>query len=59
MDRGEAVREFYRRQGELRERDRIIALMENTDECFCDRGCKSGEQCLVQLGVVAFIEETN
>jgi len=27
-DRGEAVREFYRQQGEQRERERIIALLE-------------------------------
>jgi len=38
-DNAEAVREFYRRQGEQRERERIIRLLENQhnfDQIFLD-----------------------
>jgi hypothetical protein len=35
----ESVREFYRRQGEARERERIIELLEkwgeDNDRCYC------------------------
>ena len=34
MDRGEAVREFYRRQGEQREWERIKALLEVDDYIY-------------------------
>lgn len=38
MDKSEVVREFYRRQGEQRERDRIIALLESNAHDGWTRG---------------------
>ena len=52
---GEPVRENYRRQGEARERERILALLEAT------AGCKSQWDYEIEIGkIIAILKgETN
>ena len=54
-DKAEATRNFYRKQGADRERERIIKLLEGYADAECDEYCDYRCECFGKYEAQAFI----